>query len=118
MTALLNDQLCRLEFDDVRLDLPGDFRRGGRAVARGKFQALIFRRIVAGGHVDAADGFAMPDVVRDDRRGRVAIAEQGFQAVGGEHLGGGQRKLAPEKPRVVTQNDDRLAVIRSSELRS
>ena len=51
---------------------------------------MILRRIVAGGHVDAADGFAMADVVRDDRSGRVAIAKQRFKAVGSEHFGGGQ----------------------------
>jgi len=62
----------------------------GAPLKVGKFQALIFRRIMTGGHVDAANGFAMADVVGDDRRRRVAITKQRFQAVGGEHLGGGQ----------------------------
>ena len=79
-----------MKLDDVRLNLSGDFRHGGRAVERGKFQALILGGIVAGGHVDATDGFAMPDVVRNGRCGRVAIAKERCQPVGGEHFSGGQ----------------------------
>ena len=98
--------VLRLEVGDVRLDLFGDFRRGGRAVARGKFQTLIFRRVMAGGHVDAAGRLAMADGMGDDRRGRVAIAKERFESVGGQHFGGGQRKFAPQESCVVTQNDD------------
>ena len=97
--------LC-LKLRDVRLDLFGHFRRGGRAIARGKFQALIFRRIVAGGHVDAAGRLAMADGMGDDRRGRIAVAQERFEPVCRQHFGGGQRKFAPQKPRVVTQNDN------------
>ena len=55
MTAPLKVQFCFDEARDVRFDLLGDFRVRRRAVAGREFQALIFRGIVAGGHVDAAD---------------------------------------------------------------
>ena len=95
----------RVEAGNVRLDLPGDLRRGRRAVARGKLQALILRWIVTGGHVDAADGFAMADAVGDDGGGRVAIAQERFESAGSEHFGSGQGKFASKKPRVVAEND-------------
>src|SRR5204862_5141188 len=75
---------------DVGFDLFGDFGRSGGAIAGGEFQALVFGGIVAGGHVDAADGFARADGVRDDGRGRVAFAEQGSEVVEIENFGGGE----------------------------
>src|SRR5664280_765453 len=101
----------RLQFYDIRLDLLRQIGRGRRAVERGKFQALILGGIVAGGHVDAANRLAMTDGVRDDGRGRVAIAEQGFNAVGRKNFGGGEGKFASEKTRVVAENQNRLAPV-------
>ena len=101
----------RLQFYDVRFNLFCHVRRGRRAVERGKFQALILGGIVAGGHVDAANRLAMTDGVRDDRRGRVAIAEQRFDAVGRKNFGGGEGKFASEKTRVMAENQNRLAPV-------
>ena len=101
----------RLQFYDVRFNLLRHVGRGGRAVERGKFQALILRRIVAGGQVDAANRLAMTDGVRDDGRGRVAVAEQGCDAVCRENFRCGQGKFASEKTRVVAENQNRLAPV-------
>ncbi len=90
----------------VLFDAFGDFRISRCAVAGGEFEALIFGGIVARGHIDAADGFSRADVVRDDGRGRVAIAEQGIEAVAGENLGDRQRKLFAQEARVATNDDD------------
>ena len=66
---------------------------------------------MAGGHVDAADGLAVAYGVGNDRRGRVAIAEERLESVAREHLGGGQGKFATQKPGVMTQNDNGLAPV-------
>src|SRR5207237_10931776 len=86
--------ILRLQSRDVRFDLFCDVGGGGRAVARGKFQPLILRRVVARRHVDAAQRFSATNGVSDDRRGGVALAEQGSQAVGGGNFGGSEGKFA------------------------
>ena len=75
------------ELPDLRFNLLGDFRRRRRPIARRKFEALIFRRIMTGGHVDAADGFADANGVGDHRRRCGAIAQQRLQAVMRQHFG-------------------------------
>ena len=77
---------------------------------RGKFQALVLRRVVAGGHVDPAYRLAVANGVSDDWRGRVAVAKQRDEAVGGEHFGGCQGKLLAQKTGVVAKNHDWLAI--------
>ena len=53
----------------------------------------------------------MADGVGDDGRGRVAVAQERFDAVGGQNFGGGEGKIAAQKPRVVAENDHRLAEV-------
>ena len=98
-----------LALRDVRLDLLRHLRRGRRAVVSGELEALILRRVVAGGHVDAADGLADADGVRDDGRGGVALAKEAGETVGGKHLGDGEAELASEEAGVVTDDDDGLS---------
>ena len=57
---------------------------------------------MTGGHIDAAKRFAMANRVRNDRRGRVAVAQKRLKTVGSEHFGSGQRKFTTEKSRVIT----------------
>ena len=52
----------------------------------------------------------MADGVRDDGRGRVALAEEAGEAVGREHFGDGEAELAPEEARVVADDDHGLAL--------
>ena len=59
---------------------------------------------MAGGEVNAAGGFAGSDGVADDGRGRVAIAEQGGEIVGGEHFGSGEGKVAAKETGVVADD--------------
>ena len=75
---------------DMAFDAAGDFGRSGRSVGPAEFEALVFGRVVAGGHVDAAQGLAHSNRVGDDRGRCVALAEQGSQPIGGQHLSHGQ----------------------------
>src|SRR6185503_15029034 len=84
--------------------------RGRSAVVRGQLQALILRRVMARRHVDPANRMAFTNRVSDDGRGRVAVAEQRNETIGGEHFGGCQGKLAAQKTGVVAKNHDRLAL--------
>src|SRR5207249_9140313 len=77
---------------------------------RGKFQALILRRVVARGHVDPANRLAVANRVSDNWRGGVAVAEQRDEAAGGEHFSGRKGKFPAQKARVVAHNHDGLAV--------
>ena len=72
------------------------------SVGERKFQALPLGGVMAGGEVDAAGGFAGADGMADDGRGGVAIAEQGSEAIGGEHFGGGEGEVAAKESGVVT----------------
>ena len=94
-----------LALGDVGLNFPGDFRWGRGAIGRREFQALIFSGIMAGSHVDAAQGFAGADSVADDRRGRVAFAEEHLEAIGLQHLGGSQREFRAKETGVMTNDD-------------
>ena len=100
--------VLRQKLIHVGFDLFGHVGCAGRAVAGGEFQSLILRRVVAGGHVDAANRFSRPDGVSDHRSRRVTIAEQGSESVRGQNFGGGQREFASQKSGVVTNNHDRL----------
>ena len=75
---------------DMAFDAAGDFGRSGRSVGPAEFEALVFGRIVAGGHVDAAQGLPDADGMGNDRCWCVPLAEQGSQPVGGQHLSHGQ----------------------------
>ena len=82
-----------------------DFRVGRRAVAGGKFQALIFRGIMAGGHVDAAERFAARIVCAITGVGVSRLQSRGVRPLRGQHFSGGQGKFAPEEARVMADDD-------------
>ena len=107
----LESPVLRDQPGDVRLDLLRHFRRRGRAIVRREFQALIFGGIVAGRQVDAPESLSLADGVGDHRGGRVPIAQQGGEPAGRQHFRRCQREFAPEKTRVVTDNDDRPAIV-------
>ena len=78
----------------------------------GEFHAAVFGRVVAGSDVDAAAGVAIPDVPGDGGRGTIAVGEQRLDAVTRDDFGGGNRKLVPEKSRVVSDDDERFGARR------
>src|SRR5438105_5325736 len=85
-------KLCR-----ARLDVSRDFRQRRAAVACRKFQAVIFRGIMAGGEVDSAVDFAAANLASYCRSWCGAFAKQRFHAVIGEFRRGRARKLLGEK---------------------
>ena len=74
-----------LQRSGALFDVLGDFRKRRAPVGPGKFQAVVFRGIVAGGDVDAAVEFAVNDGVRDGRSGRRAAAQQYAATIGPEN---------------------------------
>src|SRR5437660_12893143 len=64
---------------------------------------------MARGHVDSADGLAIPNRITDYRGRRVAVAQQRLESCQRQHLGSRQREFASEEARVVTKNYERLA---------
>src|SRR3989338_6455656 len=67
----------------------------------GKFQAVIFRRIMARGYIYRAVGFLMYYLKRDDRRRGVAFGQEDFYAVRGKYFGCGCRKFSRVKAGIV-----------------
>ena len=95
----------------VSLDFAGHFAGRARAVGHRILEAGVAERIVAGGDVDAADGFAPSNAEGQHRGGGVAVAEQGFEAVLGQDLRGGQGKFASQETGVVADDNERLAAM-------
>ena len=94
----------------IRLDGLGHVGCGGRAVPGGELQSLILEGVVAGGHVDAADGLLEPDGVGDDRGGRGPVADERGDAVGFEDFGGGEAEFLAEEAGVAAEDEDGLAL--------
>ena len=80
---------------DVGLDFVGHVAGRARAIGHGILETRVAERIVAGGDVDAADGFAPLNAEGENRGGGVAVAEQRLEAVLGQDLRGGQGEFAP-----------------------
>ena len=98
------------EFGGARFDVARHFGKRRAAIGPGKFQALIFGRIVAGGEIDGAVDLAPQDFVGDrGRRGR-AIAQQHVDAVLAKNFRGRAREFLGEKSRVVADDQRRLRV--------
>jgi hypothetical protein len=67
-------------------------RRYGAAEGVAYFEAVVRRRIVAGGDVDCAAGLALDDAVADNRGGGVVVRQPHVDAVACHHFGGGSGK--------------------------
>ena len=97
-------------FEGRHIGLDG-FRHVGRgrgSVPRGEFQPLILGGIVAGRHVDAADGLPVADGVGDDGRGRGPVTDERGKAVRFEHFGGGEAEFLAEETGVAAEDQDGL----------
>ncbi len=98
-------KLCRARFDVSR-----HFRQRRAAVGPGKFQALIFGWIVAGGKIDRAIGLAPADFIGDGGRGRRVLAEQDMNSVLTQNLGGGEAEFLAEETCIAPDNERRFRV--------
>ena len=79
------------------LDLPGHLWNRARPVMQRKLEPRILRRIMARGDIDPANRFALSNGQGEDRRRRVAVAEQRRQAICAQHFRRRQRRIpAPE----------------------
>ena len=67
-------------------------------------EAVVGRRVVAGGDVDRAQSVQMHDLEGDGRGRRRPHAEMDWDAVAGQHLGRGQGKGAAGEALVVAQH--------------
>src|SRR6266566_3462265 len=91
----------RIELCGARFDIARDFGQGRPAIGRRKFQAVILRRIVAGGEVDGAIDFAAANLEGRCGRGRGGRAKQRTHAALGEFRGRRAREFLREEARVV-----------------
>ncbi len=91
-----SEKLCGASFDIAR-----DFGQRRTAIGSRKFQAVIFRRIVARGEVDGAVDFAAANFVGHRGRGRRSGAEQRMHTALVEHGGRSARELFGKEARVV-----------------
>ena len=71
----------------------------------GNFQALVVGRVVACRHIDASDGTFLPDGMRNDWSGCIALAHEGLKTVFSQHLSNRTGELRPHETRVVAQYD-------------
>ena len=87
------------------LDLTGGFRQRRTTPGWRKFDAVVFRRVMAGGKVDASGRTAPQDFVRNDRCGRITLAEIRFDAGPGQHTGGHLDKTLPHETGIAADHD-------------
>jgi len=70
--------VAALQFSNPRFDLFSYFRRGWRSNCLSRILALVLGRIVAGGHVDAANRLAIPNGVTDHGVGVSRLHKSGL----------------------------------------
>jgi hypothetical protein len=91
-------------FADVPFNLLNDAWRSGAAIGGFEFHSVPVPWIVAGGNHDSARGLPGLYRIGKGRRGRVVVCELDGNSSGGQDFGGGLRKTARSKARVIADH--------------
>ncbi len=100
----------RIELCGASFDIARDFGQRGSAVGRREFQAVILRRIMAGGEINGAVDFAAPNLKGYGGRGRCTGAEQRMHAAIIEFSCRGTCELLGKEARVVGYKQRRTPI--------
>src|SRR6185312_784645 len=101
-----------VDLDDCSFNLAGDFGQGRRAVRRGKFNSVVFRRIMRGGEIDGAGQPESAHRIGNRRGGGGFGNYDRGNGRGREHARGFIHKTLTQEARIAPDQDPMRAWLR------